>query len=112
MKIFNYSIRYSILNFFQDIHVRISAFLQDNVQHNDGRFVISPPTVVYPGAEPPGTIKLMNSSGEVVETNKFYPGQEYRASLEMLGLEVGAERSTSLGQNIYLGKPSGEFCSW
>ena len=29
--------RYSILNFFQDIHVRISAFLQDKVQHNNGR---------------------------------------------------------------------------
>ena len=78
------------------------------MQHNDGRFVISPPTVVYPGAELPGTIKFMNSSGEVVETNKFYPGQEYRAQLEMLGLELGAERSTRLGQNIYQGKSSGE----
>ena len=35
--------RYSILNFFQDIHVRISAFLQDKVQHNSGRFVVAPP---------------------------------------------------------------------
>ena len=105
---FYFHSRYSILNFFQDIHVRISAFLQDKVQHNDGRFVISPPTVVYPGTDLPGTIKFMNSSGEVVETNKFYPGQEYRAQVEMLGLEVGAERSTSLGQNIYLGKCSGE----
>ena len=65
--------------------------------------------MVYPGAEPPGTIKFMNSSGEVVETNKFYPGQEYRNQPEMLGLEVGADRSTSLGQNIYLGKCSGEI---
>ena len=78
------------------------------MQHNDGRFVISPPTLVYPGTDLPGTIKFMNSSGEVVETNKFYPGQEYRTQLEMLGLEVGAERSTNLGQNIYLGKCSGE----
>ena len=70
--------------------------------------MISPPTVVYPGTDLPGTIKFMNSSGEVVETNKFYPGQEYRTQVEMLGLEVGAERSTSLGQNIYLGKCSGE----
>ena len=79
------------------------------MQHNDGRFVISPPTLVYPGTDLPGTIKFMNSSGEVVETAKFYPGQEYRAQGERLGLELGGERSTSLGQNIYLGKPSGEL---
>merc|ERR1711962_386325 len=48
----------------------------------------------------------MNSSGEVVETNKFYPGQEYKSEMEMLGLEIGAERSTRLGEDIYLGKCS------
>ena len=71
--------------------------------------MISPPTLVYPGTDLPGTIKFMNSSGEVVETAKFYPGQEYRAQGERQGLELGGERSTSLGQNIYLGKPSGEL---
>ena len=70
--------RYSILNFFQDIHVRISAFLQDKVQHNNGKFVMHPVTAVYTGMEIPGTIRYMDSSGEVVETVKFHPGQMYK----------------------------------
>ena len=74
------AVRYSILNFFQDIHVRISAFLQDNVQHNTGRFVMFPPLDVFTdaGLETPGTIRFMDQCGEVVETNKFHPGQTYK----------------------------------
>ena len=29
--------------------------------------------------------------------------------MDILGLEIGAERNTSLGQNIYLGKCSGDL---
>jgi len=107
------AVRYSILNFFQDIHVRISAFLQDNVQHNTGRFVMYPPLDVYTdtGLETPGTIRFMDQFGEVVETTKFHPGQTYKSETEMLGLEIGAKRSTILGQNIYAGRSSVESSS-
>ena len=70
--------RYSILNFFQDIHVRISAFLQDKVQHNSGRFVVAPPVEVFTRHHAPGTIRFMDTAGEVVETTKFHPGQSYK----------------------------------
>lgn len=33
-------VRYSILNFFQDIRIRVSIFLRKGVQNNDGSFVI------------------------------------------------------------------------
>ena len=49
----------------------------------------------------------MNKSGEVVETTKFHPGQSYTRETEILGLELGHERSTSLGHNIYAGRSSG-----
>ena len=48
----------------------------------------------------------MNKSGEVVETNKFHPGQTYSKETEILGLEIGDVRSTTLGQNIYAGRSS------
>ena len=37
-----------------------------------------PVTAVYTGMEIPGTIRYMDSSGEVVETVKFHPGQNYK----------------------------------
>lgn len=63
-----------------------------------------PNTTLYPGVETPGTIRFMNSSGEVVETNKFHPGQVYKSESGELGLEIGAKRSTNLGHSIYAGK--------
>ena len=50
--------------------------------------------------------RFMNKSGEVVETNKFHPGQTYTKEAEVLGLEIGDVRSTTLGQNIYTGRSS------
>ena len=47
----------------------------------------------------------MNDSGEVVETNKFHPGQVYESEPGDLGLEIGDKRSTNLGFSIYAGKP-------
>ena len=63
-----------------------------------------PNTTLYPGVETPGTIRFMNTSGEVVETNKFHPGQVYKSEPGELGLEIGDNRSTNLGYSIYSGK--------
>ena len=35
-----------------------------------------PGTTIYPGMEGPGEIRLFDSSGEIRETNKFYPGEK------------------------------------
>ena len=68
--------------------------------------MLAPCTTLYPGVETPGTIRFMNTQGEVVETNKFYPGQVYESECGELGLEIGHARSTSLGFSIYAGKSS------
>ena len=43
----------------------------------------------------------MNASGEVVGTTKFHPGQAYQSEPGQLGLDIGGQRSTKLGFNIY-----------
>ena len=43
----------------------------------------------------------MNTTGEVVGTTKFHPGQAYQSEPGQLGLEIAGQRSTKLGFNIY-----------
>ena len=97
--------RHSILNFLQDIHVRVSVFLQEGAQHSDGKFARAPVTTISPGIEAPGTVRFMDpSTGEVAETVKFHPGQLYDLEPGLQGLEIGGKRSTNLGLNIYRDK--------
>ena len=93
------------MNFLQDIHVRVSVFLQEGAQHSDGRFARAPVTTLSPGIEAPGTVRFMDpSTGEVAETVKFHPGQLYDLEPGLQGLEIGGKRSTKLGLNIYRDK--------
>ena len=93
------------MNFLQDIHVRVSVFLQEGAQHSDGRFARAPVTTLSPGIEAPGTVRFMDpSTGEVAETVKFHPGQLYDLEPGLQGLEIGGKRSTNLGLNIYRDK--------
>jgi hypothetical protein len=97
------AVRHSILNFLQDIHVRVTMFLQQGVQSpEDGAFMMPPNAVLSPGVEPPGTIRLMDpATGEVAETLKFPPGQLYDIEPGLLGMQIGGKRSTQLGINNY-----------
>ena len=93
------------MNFLQDIHVRVSVFLQEGAQHSDGKFARAPITTISPGIEAPGTVRFMDpSTGEVAETVKFHPGQLYDLEPGLQGLQIGGKRSTNLGLNIYRDK--------
>ena len=93
------------MNFLQDIHVRVSVFLQEGAQHSDGKFARSPVTTISPGIEAPGTVRFMDpATGEVAETVKFHPGQLYDLEPGLQGLQIGGKRSTNLGLNIYRDK--------
>ena len=93
------------MNFLQDIHVRVSVFLQEGAQHSDGKFARAPVTTISPGIEAPGTVRFMDpSTGEVAETVKFHPGQLYDLEPGLQGLQIGGKRSTNLGLNIYRDK--------
>ena len=50
-------IRQTLLHFFQDMHIRVSIFLKDKVQSQNGRFVLPPGGPVPHGMETPGTIR-------------------------------------------------------
>ena len=69
--------------------------------------MLPPNTTLFHGVETPGTIRFMDTSGEVIETTKFHPGQVYESEPGQLGLEIGDKRSTDLGFSIYAGKSAG-----
>lgn len=57
-------IRQTLLIFFQDLHIRVSMFLKDKVQNNNGRFVLPVSGPVPWGTEVPGLIRMFNNKGE------------------------------------------------
>ncbi|CAG2161210.1 unnamed protein product [Oppiella nova] len=84
-------IRHTILTFLQDIQTRVSIFLRDGTQENDGKFVIKPEGVVSCDCQMPGVIKYFNQNNEVIEVDNFDP----------LGQYVVSTDKTFLGLNIY-----------
>eukprot|EP00164_Ancoracysta_twista_P007005 GFYU01009864.1.p1 GENE.GFYU01009864.1~~GFYU01009864.1.p1 ORF type:complete len:370 (-),score=109.80 GFYU01009864.1:98-1207(-) len=55
----------TLLNFMQDRRVKVSLFLQDKIQNNDGTMVL-PRGGPLPGCtDPPGVIKYLDASGNV-----------------------------------------------
>ncbi|XP_052709052.1 protein OSCP1-like isoform X4 [Crassostrea angulata] len=94
-------IRQTLLNFFQDMHIRVSIFLKDKVQNSNGRFVLPTGGAVPYGAEVPGTIKLFNASGAEVKTSSFNPGGSYQPPQGDGSLDIVGNRITTLGTNMY-----------
>ena len=82
-------IRYTILTFLQDVKTRVSIFLRDGTQENDGKFVIKPEGVVSCECQIPGTIKYFEGN-EVTQTESFPSMATYVVSTE----------KTSLGFNM------------
>nr|XP_022293633.1 protein OSCP1-like isoform X3 [Crassostrea virginica] len=94
-------IRQTLLNFFQDMHIRVSIFLKDKVQNSNGRFVLPAGGAVPYGAEVPGTIKQFNASGAEVKSSSFPPGGSYQPSQGDGSLDIMGNRITTLGTNMY-----------
>ncbi len=83
-------IRYTILAFLQDIKTRVSIFLRDGTQENDGQFVIKPIGVVSCDCQVPGLIKYFNENDEVCSIDNFPSGGKYTVCND----------KTSLGLNM------------
>ena len=49
-------VRYTVLNFFQDLRIKVSVFLKEKVQNWDGSFVLYREGPVAEGSEIPGVI--------------------------------------------------------
>lgn len=50
-------IRQTLLNFFQDVHIRVSVFLKEKTQNENGRFILPTGGQLPFGTAVPGTIK-------------------------------------------------------
>ncbi|KAL1117687.1 hypothetical protein AAG570_004002 [Ranatra chinensis] len=95
------AIRYSLLNFLQDVRVRVSLLLRQGLQNPDGSFVISPNLTLFYGSEVPGKMRIFSKDGYPVDLINFYSGGCYSVASQPGSTELRGIRNTSLGTNIY-----------
>nr|XP_018917783.1 PREDICTED: protein OSCP1 [Bemisia tabaci] len=95
------NIRFHLLSFFQDIRIRVSLFLRQGLQNNDGGFIISTNYTLPYEYEVPGSIRLYNSEGCICDLLNFSPGGKYTQAPEPSSLELRGKRCTTLGTNVY-----------
>ncbi|XP_063243141.1 protein OSCP1 isoform X2 [Bacillus rossius redtenbacheri] len=96
------TIRYHLLNFLQDVGTRVSVFLRQGSQNQNGSFVIPVGGPVPPGCEVPGFIRHYGSDRSVVEVAHFPAGGDYTAAPAPGSLDKTGCRGTDLGCNIYV----------
>lgn len=94
-------IRQTLLNFFQDLHIRVSTFLKDKVQNSNGRFVLPVSGPVPWGTEVPGVIRVFSVKGKEVKKMKFRHGGDYVAAQKEGSFELYGDRVLKLGTNMY-----------
>ena len=102
MKIGDFAlIRQYLLSFLQDTNNKVSIYLAEKVQNEDGRFIIRNTDELPEMFEPPGLIKLYKQGRE--DSVKFKSEGNYKAHNSMLNisLELNGTRATKLGTNIY-----------
>ncbi|XP_076373436.1 organic solute carrier partner 1 [Tachypleus tridentatus] len=95
-------LRHTLLNFFQDLQIRVSAFLKDGTQTSSGRFVLPTSGPVSRGAEVPGTIREYGPNGNLLSEINFLYDCDYTPALAPGSLELGEYHGTSLGTSIYM----------
>ncbi|CAF0941919.1 unnamed protein product [Adineta steineri] len=85
-------IRDTILFFFQDVHIRVSIFLRENLQTQQGQFIMTTNGNVPTGFQPPGEIRTYKR-GRLNSTHTFDAGERHEPS--------DNNRTFHLGLNIY-----------
>lgn len=95
-----FEIRQELLRFFQDRHVKVSLFLQDAVQLEDGVLVVSVTGEGPPGTLIPGSISKFGTSGEVLSRTAVETACT-RGFLPAMYTDRIHVRKTTLGRNIY-----------
>ncbi len=96
-----YILKHTICDFFQDRRVKVSIFLQEKVQNNDGTFKIRSAGPLPPTAILPGQITYYETNGSTRNDNKPFQlpwSGECSIAPRVDGL---TERSTMLGLNMY-----------
>ncbi|XP_073979680.1 organic solute carrier partner 1 [Rhodnius prolixus] len=94
-------VRYSLLNFLQDVRIRVSLLLRQRLQNPDGSFVIPTTMQLFHGSETPGKIRIYSREGIPVDLISFYSGGKYSVVNQPGSTEMRGIRNTQLGTNIY-----------
>uniref|UniRef100_A0A665W764 Organic solute carrier partner 1a n=1 Tax=Echeneis naucrates TaxID=173247 RepID=A0A665W764_ECHNA len=93
-------IRQTLLIFFQDMHVRVSLFLKNQVQNANGRFALSTSGPVPHGIDVPGLIRMFDRKGREVRRREFPTGGSYSSPIREGCFELHGDRVIRLGMNM------------
>ncbi|XP_029369328.1 protein OSCP1a [Echeneis naucrates] len=94
-------IRQTLLIFFQDMHVRVSLFLKNQVQNANGRFALSTSGPVPHGIDVPGLIRMFDRKGREVRRREFPTGGSYSSPIREGCFELHGDRVIRLGMNMF-----------
>ncbi|XP_050546337.1 protein OSCP1-like isoform X2 [Daktulosphaira vitifoliae] len=94
-------LRYSILNYFQDINVKVTVFIKEGLQRYNGSFVTVGKWTIPYGGEVPGAIRIFDKNGKLNDISTFNPISSYKVETEIGSLEINSPRNTTLGLSLY-----------
>lgn len=87
------AMRQSLCTFFQDRKVKVSLFLHDQTQNNDGSIVVPSSGTLQANAQAPGTVRYFQGGQEV--------GREQLPTCSAGQWRPGSGVRTNLGGNVY-----------
>jgi hypothetical protein len=92
--------RREILRYMQDKTIRVSVFLQDEIQNIDGRIIVDNSGPGGIGGEMPGKVRYFSESGDVVKVSHFdlKSGENF---VENKSTHFTDAIKTTLGSNLY-----------
>jgi hypothetical protein len=97
-------IRQSLAMFFQDKRIKVSLFLQDNIQNGDGSISLQPGGPLYNDEtlEAPGTIRYFDENGSLSSSESFKSPLSAHISEKLTGDPFDPKsRDSRLGKNLY-----------
>ena len=97
------SLKQTLCRFFGDKKVKVSLFLQDGLQKNDGVLTLSYGGPLPPGADPPGRIAYFDVSGAGLGSDAFAFPLSESIDERPLGPPIDPARlaACTLGHNLY-----------
>ncbi|XP_026804788.1 protein OSCP1-like [Rhopalosiphum maidis] len=93
--------RYAMLNYLQDIHVKVTIFIKEGLQRYNGSFVSVGKWVIPYGCEAPGVIRVFNKNSTLIDISTFHPISFYKVETEIGSIKPNSPRITTLGLSIF-----------
>ncbi|XP_041867217.1 protein OSCP1-like [Melanotaenia boesemani] len=94
-------LRQTLLIFFQDMHIRVSLFLKNQIQNPSGRFALATSGPVPHGIDVPGLIRIFDVRGREVKRREFPTGGRHSSAVRPGCFDLHGDRVIKLGLNMY-----------